>query len=242
MADMYPCHNIDLMHRVHIDVMGGTNTTTGSDIWGWTDPDTNKEYALMGLSNGTSFVDITDPKFPVYLGHLRTATSNSIWRDIKTYKNYAYIVSEASGHGMQIFDLTQLRGLTVDNTPVQFTAPKYTRVGSIHNIVINETTGYAYVVGGRDGNAECASGLHMINIQNPANPVFAGCFATDGYTHDAQCVLYNGTDTAYSGKEICFNSNEDTITIVDVSNKSNPIQISRTGYDNSQYTLSLIHI
>jgi choice-of-anchor B domain-containing protein len=234
MADIYPCKNIDLLHRVHIDAMGGDQNTTGSDIWGWTDAATGKEYAIMGLSNGTSFVDISEPKFPVYLGHLPTATINSKWRDIKTYKNHAYIVSEATDHGVQVFDLTQLRNIT--EPQVFSVTTRYTRVGSIHNIAINESTGYAYVVGGREGNAECNSGLHMININSPANPVFSGCYATDGYTHDAQCVIYNGTDFTYSGREICFNSNEDTLTIVDVTNKSNPIQLSRTGYDNSQYT------
>ena len=57
---------------------------------------------------GAAFVDVTDPTHPVYLGNLPTQTGNSLWRDIKVYRNYAFIVSEASGHGMQVFDLTQL--------------------------------------------------------------------------------------------------------------------------------------
>ncbi|MCP5099687.1 MAG: choice-of-anchor B family protein, partial [Chloroflexi bacterium] len=63
-----------------------------------------------------------------------------------------------------------------------------------------------------------------------------GCFSGDGYTHDAQCVDYNGPDADHQGKEICFNSNEDTLTIVDVSNKNSPSQLSRTGYSGSAYT------
>lgn len=231
MADIYPCENIDLLHRVHIDVMGGTNSDTGSDIWGWTDPLTNKEYALTTLSYGTTFVDITDPRNPIYLGKLQTATSNSIWRDVKTYQNHAFIVSEASGHGMQVFDLTQLRNVV--SPPVEFTAnTRYTEFGNAHNIVINESTGFAYAV----GTNTCSAGLHMVNIQNPTSPVNAGCFSADGYTHDAQCVSYIGPDSQHNGKEICFNSNEDTLTIVDVTTKNTPVQISRTGYSNSQYT------
>jgi choice-of-anchor B domain-containing protein len=76
----------------------------------------------------------------------------------------------------------------------------------------------------------------MFNIQDPTNPSFAGCFSNDGYTHDAQCVNYNGPDADLQGKEICFNANEDTVTIVDVTDKSNPVQISRTGYSGSAYT------
>ncbi len=235
MADIYPCMDIDLMHRMHIDHMGGQAGDTGSDIWGWTDPDTGKEYAITTLSYGTTFVDISHPAEPVYLGKLETNSVNSLWRDVKTHNNFAYIVSEASGHGMQIFDLTRLRNLK--DIPVDFTADAiYNEFGRAHNIVVNETTGFAYAVGTRQGNQPCAQGLHMIDLSNPTSPTFAGCFDQDGYTHDAQCVTYIGPDTEHMGKEICFNSNTDTLTIVDVSNKSDPIQLSRTGYANSQYT------
>ena len=235
MADIYPCENIDLLHRVHIDVMGGAANDTGSDIWGWTDPSTGKEYAITTLNSATTFVDISDPKNPIYLGRLATASVNSLWRDVKTYNNYAFIVSEASGHGMQVFDLTRLRN--VSNPPVNFTEDAhYSSFGRAHNIVINEESGFAYAVGTREGAQACNQGLHMINIQNPLFSTFAGCFSADGYTHDAQCVSYIGPDTEHNGKEICFNSNEDTLTIVDVTDKSNPIQLSRSGYSGSQYT------
>jgi choice-of-anchor B domain-containing protein len=81
----------------------------GSDIWGWTDPLTGKEYALVGQTTGTAFVDISDPVNPIFKGTLNTATTSSLWRDIKVYKNHAYIVAESTDHGIQVFDLTQLR-------------------------------------------------------------------------------------------------------------------------------------
>ena len=231
MADIYACNNIDLMRRVHFEHMGGTVNSSGSDIWGWTDPETSKEYALMTIDTGTSFIDISDPKEPIYLGILPTATFSSSWRDVKTYKNHAYIVSEASGHGMQVFDLNQLRDIS--NPPISFISnSRYSGFGSAHNIVINEESGFAYAV----GTQTCNQGLHIINLQIPSNPTNAGCFNSDGYTHDAQCVMYNGPDNNYTGKEICFNANEDTITIVDVTNKTSPTMISRTGYSQSQYT------
>merc|ERR1712087_144916 len=76
----------------------------------------------------------------------------------------------------------------------------------------------------------------MINMNNPTNPTFAGCYAGDGYTHDVQCVVYDGPDTTYLDKEICFASNEDTITIVDVTNKGSPQLLARRAYSNSAYT------
>jgi choice-of-anchor B domain-containing protein len=205
--------------------------SSANDIWGWTDSLDGKEYALIGLSNGTGFVDITDPENPVYLGRLPTHTSNSSWRDIKVYNNYAFIVSEAGGHGMQVFDLTELR--SVASPPEIFANTNhYDDFGSSHNIAINEDSGYAYAV----GTSTCSGGLHMINIQNPLSLVNAGCVSSDGYTHDTQCVNYIGPDLDYQGAEICFSSNEDTLTIIDVTNKAAPDQISRTGYTGWGYT------
>jgi hypothetical protein len=54
--------------------------------------------------------------------------------------------------------------------------------------------------------------------------------------HENQCVIYQGPDTTYRGREICFNYNEDTLTIVDVTTKSAPVQLSRTGYTGARYT------
>ena len=230
-VDIYPCKNIDLLHRVHLNQMGGNSSTQGSDIWGWTDSLTGKEYAIITLNSGTSFVDISEPTSPIVVGHLATVTTPSTWRDVKTYQNHAYIVSEASDHGMQVFDLKQLRDAT--NTPIVFFATTvYQEFGNAHNIVINEDSGFAYAV----GSNTCNGGLHMINLQNPDQPTNAGCFSADGYTHDAQCVIYHGSDKSHLGKELCFNANEDTITIVDVSDKNAPVQLSRTSYNNSQYT------
>ena len=228
-AGNYPCQNVDLLGHLSHAAMGAG---TGNDIWGWTDPLDGTEYALVGSTTGTSFIDLSDPFNPVYLGRLPSHNGiSSTWRDMKVYANHAFIVADGNnGHGMQVFDLTELR--TVVSPPVTFSnTAHYSGFGSAHNIVINEDSGYAYGVG-----ADCSGGLHMVDIQNPLSPTFAGCFSADGYTHDAQCVIYNGPDATYQGNEICFNSNEDTLTIVDVTNKTTPVQLSRTGYSGSSYT------
>jgi choice-of-anchor B domain-containing protein len=200
-----------------------------NDIWGWNDRNRGDEYAIVGLTNGTSFVKITDPENPVYLGRL--PGNSSVWRDIKVYRNVAFIVSEAPGSGMQIFDLRQLRNVV--GPPVTFAASAhYSGFDNAHNVVINRESGFAYVV----GSDTCGGGLHMVDIFDPAHPQNAGCYSGDGYTHDAQCVNYRGPDPDHQGKEICFNSNEDTLTIVDVTNKSAPVMLSRTGYPGVGYT------
>jgi choice-of-anchor B domain-containing protein len=224
----FPCDKVDLLSQMTLADLGGADN--GNDVWGWTDPQTGVEYALMGLSNGTAFVDVSDPENPVLIGNLPTHTQPSLWRDIKVFQDHAFVVAEAPAHGMQVFDLNQLR--TVVSPPVTFSeTAHYDGVSGSHNVVINEDTGFAYIVGA----TSCSGGLHMIDISTPSNPTFAGCFDSDGYTHDAQCVIYHGPDTNYQGREICFNANEDTITIVDVTDKSNPVQIVRAGYPNVGY-------
>ena len=224
----YPCSGVDLLAFLPLNQIGGGS---GNDIWGWTDPLTGKEYAIMGRTTGTSFVDISDPVNPIYLGNLPYHANPSSWRDIKVYGDYAFLVSEAIQSGMQVFNLTELRNVV--SPPVTFAeAAWYNGFLTAHNLAINEATGFAYAVGTND----CSGGLHMVDISNPTSPVFAGCFSSDGYTHDAQCVIYHGPDSQHQGKEICFNSNADTVTIVDVTNKGLPFQISRTGYAGSGYT------
>ncbi len=227
MAGTFPCNGIDLMAHLPLETFG--TGIEGSDAWGWTDSTTGKEYALMGVTNATTFVDITDTENPIYLGKLPTATNSSIWRDVKVYQDYAFIVSEAANHGMQVFDLTRLRD--VANPPEIFTTDAhYTEFGSCHNIVINETSGFAYAV----GTNTYGGGPHVINIQNPTNPVAAGGYP--GYSHDAQVVTYNGPDTDYAGSEIFIGSNEDEVVILDVSDKSNPVEIATLTYQNVGYT------
>lgn len=234
-AEGYACSKVDLLAHLDLVALGTTAGGNGNDMWGWTDADTGKEYALVGLDNGTAFIDISDPDHPQRIGNLATHSSNSTWRDIKTYGHYALIVSEAQNHGLQIFDLHRLRNVAAP--PVAFTEDAwYGNFGRAHNIVVNEDSGFAYAVGSRQGAQQCAAGLHMIDMHNPLMPSFAGCFSADGYTHDAQCINYDGPDTAFLGHEICFAANEDTITIVDVSNKSNPLQLARVGYAGSGYT------
>ncbi len=229
MADIFPCRGVDLLSVRSLNELGGGS---GNDLWGWVDPLTRSEWALFGRSNGTAFVNISDPKNPVWVGNLPTESQNSTWRDIKVYGNYALIVADRAGaHGMQIFDLTKLR--MVGAAPQTFMADAvYNGFERAHNIVVNEASGFAFAVGGET----CDGGLHMIDVRTPLSPTFAGCFSDDGYTHDAQCVLYAGPDTDYTGRELCFAANEDTITVVDVTDKASPTEIIKRSYAGRGYT------
>jgi len=227
-AGIYPCENVDLLGILGTNQVGGGDM---NDIWGWTDPLDGKEYVILGRTSGTGFIDISDPTNPIYLGNLNTNTTSSSWRDIKVYNNYAFIVSEAGGHGMQVFDLTKLRNVT--NPPINFSADAlYTGFGNAHNIVINEASARAYGV----GTNTASGGLHIVDISNPLNPTILGTFSQDGYTHDAQVVNYIGPDAQYQDREIAFACNVNTVTIVDVTDPTDANLITTEGYSGSAYT------
>ncbi len=231
-AGIFPCNKIDLLLNMPFAQIGGNMfNTEGNDCWGWTDPQTGREYALMGCSSHTAFVDITNPLAPIYKGRLPSRNNiSSSWRDIKVYNNYAFIVSEAQGHGIQIFDLTKLRAAGTNQI---FTADAlYSGFGNCHNIAINEATGFAYCV----GSNTFGGGPHVVNIQNPLNPVFSFGYNAQGYCHDAQIVIYNGPDTNYQGHEIFFGANETKMVVIDVTDKANPQFLSSFFYSNTVYT------
>jgi choice-of-anchor B domain-containing protein len=218
----FACRNVEMLSRMPVSAIGGGGA---ADSWGWKDSQTGRYYALVARSNGTSFVDITDPEEPIYLGNLASTSGEQPWRDVKVYADHAFVVADSiPGHGMQVFDLTRLRGLESDEEFEPDTL--YTEFGPAHNIAINEESGFAYIV----GSDQCQGGLHMVDIRNPTFPLFAGCFSGDGYTHDVQCVTYAGPDGDHQGAEICFASNEDSLTIVDVSNKQGPVMLGKALY------------
>ena len=244
-ASIFGCNDVDLLAYLPVSALGGERGTRLNDIWGWTDPETQRDYALVGRMDGTSFVDVTDPANPVVVGNLpRTeGIPGTSWRDMKVYSDHVFVVSDIAGaHGMQVFDLTRLREFA--GTMITFDEDAhYDRIASVHNIVINEETGFAYAVGSSGGGDTCGGGLHMIDIRDPKNPTFAGCFADPntgragtGYTHDAQCVIYRGPDEEHRGKEICFGANENALSIADVSDKANPVALSTANYPNIGYT------
>lgn len=230
-AGIYPCENIDLMAHLSFLQLGGNSNTQGNDSWGWTDPMNGKEYAIMCCNTHTAFVDITNPTSPIYLGKVvSTNNISSTWRDAKVYNNYVFIVSEASGHGMQVFDLKRLRNVT---SPQVFSIDAfYSGFGNCHNIAINEVSGFAYCI----GSNTFSGGPHVVNIQNPTSPQFAFGYSSQAYTHDAQIINYTGPDTEHIGKEIYFGANENKVVVIDVTNKNNPILLSTFVYPNVEYT------
>jgi len=239
----FTCSNIEVVGYLPIEALGGERGVWVNDVWGWTDPESGREYALVARRDGASFVDVTEPAAPRLVGTLsRTAGSRpSVWRDIKVIGHHAYIVADgADQHGMQVFDLTRLRGAT--DAPVAFTPDvTYREVASAHNVVADTASGFLYIVGANSGGQTCGGGLHIVDAREPGSPRFAGCYHDPsgaegrGYTHDAQCVVYEGPDGRYLGRQICVGSNESEINISDVTDKAQPVTVGRSSYPDVAY-------
>jgi len=204
------------------------NPSSGNDCWGYVSP-SGREYALMGLSNGTGFVDITDPTNAQIVEII--AGPQSLWRDVKVYGHHAYVVTEGGG-GIQVVDMSGIDDGIV--TLVNTVNGPGTGTGNTHNVAINEESGYLYRCGGG------SNGLRIYSLADPANPVFVGSWQ-DRYVHDAQIV--NWTEGPFAGREIAFccagfNGGwvQTGLSIVDVTDKSNPVTIAHLEYPQAAYS------
>jgi choice-of-anchor B domain-containing protein len=184
---------------------------TLANVWGFAK--NGKEYALVGAKNGMTIVDVTNPGSPVVIEQL-TDTISSLWREIKTFGNYAYVTSEGTtpnGYGgAGVANLSNL-----PNTPVPF--HKYHGDGLIdnqlkkaHALHVDTVKGFAYIYGmtGLAGGGAIALDLNP----DPYNPGYAGQYNAS-YIHDG----YAHNDTVY-GSHIYAGY----FSIIDFTNKSSP--------------------
>jgi len=228
---IYPCRNVHLEAYLPLSEM---NATLANDLWGKTI--NGIEYAVVGLSDGTSFISLDDTTNPIVIGKLPGRGRDSWWRDVKTYQNFAVIVADTANHGLQVFDMNQLEEFHketefINKTKLLEETAHFDGFGNAHNLFINEDSATAYVV----GSDKCNGGLYMINLTFPELPSFLHCYGDRGYTHDVQCVVYDGPDKYFIGREICFAANENTLDIIDVTKKTKPQLISSFTYDDHGY-------
>lgn len=215
----FKCNNVDLYDfKPHNQL--GNSTGQGAGSWGWTSPD-GREFVALGQRDGTAFAEIKAGKL-VYLGRLPPGTDSAlvIWREIKGYKNYVVIGSEAYNADVQIFDMSKL--LTIDPTkPVKFDSKadltgrwnELLPSGRSHNVVVNEEKNYGVAVGVHPPTGPLRGGLAFFDLTDPSKPKTLGGTGMDGYVHDAQCIVYRGPDTKYQNRDICYGYDENSLTM-----------------------------
>ncbi len=177
-----------------------------SNIGGYIDSSGN-EYALVGTFTGLSIVDVTNPANPVVKFNI-TGT-NSDWREVKTWQNYAYVTTEGCCNGLQILNL----GYLPDSVPTKF----YKGDGAINNQIntvhaLHIEDGYCYLFGSNLFNGAAL----ILDLANPWNPTYTGhtpgTYIHDGYVRNNKlygCHIYDGY-----------------FSVMDVTNKSNPLLIT----------------
>ena len=231
-ANEFPCKKYDLLSWIPLSFFG---SESANDNWGWTDYDSKREFVLQGLNDGLAFLEITDPQKVIYIGKLLSSSNPSDWRDVKIYNNHAFVVSEASNHGLQVFNLKKL--LDLDEFKTFNEDYIVNDFGNAHNIAINASSGFAYIL----GSALYEGGPVFYDISVPEQPILIGGFSDTSYIHDAQIITYEGEDKNYFGKEILLGSNSDggetnQLIILDVTEKTNPELISTISYSYGGYT------
>jgi choice-of-anchor B domain-containing protein len=207
-----PTVNMQLRSRLSL---GGPD---GSNICGYAA--NGREYALVGNSSGTMIVDVTNPDAPKTLRQIPGV--QSIWREIKVYRNYAYITTDNNGPGLQIVDLSRLPDTTGMNARLfkSDTTRGLLNILRTHALHIDTAKGFCYLFGGGytlstlSGNA-CI----VLDIKtDPLNPRYVGA-APQPYIHDG----FVENDTLYAGN--IFNG---YFSIIDFRDKANPIVLSTT--------------
>lgn len=202
---------VEMLSRISIPAFA-VGASSASDAWGYTSP-SGREYALIGLSNATGIVEVTDPFNPVIVA--TPSHTSSFWWDGKVYNGHLYTSNE-NGGGMQVIDLTD-----VDNGIVTVRPPLTTSgLSTIHSTTLNPDSGYAYLNGTNLTPAGVHGDLVVVNLANPASPVMVATgSAAQSYVHDSLVVTYSSGP--YVGREIafCF-CGGNGLRIVDVTNKA----------------------
>ncbi len=181
-----------------------------NDIWGWVDED-GTEYAIVGLVNGVSIVSLADPDNAEEVVFI--PGQNSLWRDIKTWGNYAYVTTDQSGttEGLLVIDLSQLPAAA----PYYNWNPDLPELGVLntcHNLYIDEF-GYCYLSG---CNVNEGGVLFLDVATTPGTPIYVNKCAAR-YSHDS----YARNNVLYSSEIL-----NGTLGIYNVSNKANPVLLA----------------
>jgi choice-of-anchor B domain-containing protein len=219
----FPASNVTLLSWMPLpEIQGGQNANS---MTGWVSPG-GREYALIGTHAGTAFVDVEDPGQPQLAAMVPGPPS--LWRDVRTYQNHAYMISEG-GSGIQVVDIAGLDAGTVQVLPNVLTGGTETT----HTLFIDQVSGFLYRSGGGD------SGLRIYSLSNPSAPQLVGQW-NDRYTHEVTVVPY--TSGPWAGKQIAFSCggfnggfSSTGLSILDVTNKNSIQVLKHISYPGAAY-------
>ena len=178
---------------------------TCANIGGYVDSLGN-EYALVGTSTGLSIVDVTNPINPAERFSVTSVTD--FWREVKTWKGFAFVTTEGANAGLTIVDLRSLPD-TIYSRVYKGNGDIFNQLLKIHALHIDN--GYCYLYGHNIGN----KGVIILDLQDPWNPVYTGSW-DETYVHDGFVV----NDTLWACHIF-----DGYFSAIDVTDKTNPVQI-----------------
>jgi choice-of-anchor B domain-containing protein len=177
--------NMTLLDTWDVDTLPMSGSIQYNEIWGHVDCD-GGEYAILGSASRVHFIDLADPSNVEEIASF-AGGQTTIWRDMKTYKDRAYAVSDNTNEGLMIFDLSDLpNSVTKTYHSTEF-------FGRSHNIFIDEEHGRLYSVGTdtRNGgvivldlNDDLDNPTLLASVNFPANPSTGLGYAHDIYVRD----------------------------------------------------------
>jgi choice-of-anchor B domain-containing protein len=252
-AGAFECSRMNLLAHVTLPTLGDA-TSQGNDIWGHYDLNDGREYALVGLTNGVSIVDVTQPTQPRVVSFI--SSTRTIWRDLAVYQYfdksrqrwmaYAYVSADAASVGTMILDLNQLP------TKVTHVATENSDTSG-HNIYISNvdySTGVALT--NREaflhvaGSNKMGGAFNSYSLQNPLSPLAVyknSANSRANYSHDVSSLLIDDQrreqcSDKLANCEVMIDYNENEILLWDKTLNSTPQKLSSTVYEFLSYTHS----
>ncbi len=251
-AAAFPCKNVDLLAQVRLSDLS-TRPASISNLWGFVDLDDNREYAVVGVSNATAVIDVTDPQNPREVGSV--PGNSSLWHEVKVYqffdpaanqhRAYAYVTTDnAAQSGLQVIELSGLpSNVSLANTVRDFQTSHTVQLSNVDyasNLALPGRQAFLYIAG-----ADINGGSFLIyDLTDPVNPrLVTQAPPGTGYMHDSATMFITDNrttqcDQAHNPCEVLIDFNESTVDLWDVTDKAAPVRLSVTGYPEARYTHS----
>lgn len=233
-AGQFPCRNIDFLAQIPLSGFS-SRPLSAANLWGFVDLNDNREYAVIGLRNGTAIVDVTDPVNP---REVTTIPGNSSpWREVKVYqvrdvaanrwRAYAYVTTEAANSGLQTIDMSGLPQSAVLASTNLDTGSQHTLYISNINYTTNvaeDTLQPVLYVAGSNLNG---GSWRAYSLANPAAPQLVSSAPSTRYMHDSTSLIVSDSRTAqcaagHNPCEVLVDFNVNQVELWDVTDKVQP--------------------
>jgi choice-of-anchor B domain-containing protein len=250
-AGQFPCRNVDFLAQIPLNSFS-SQPSSAANLWGFVDLNDHREYAVIGLRNGTAIVDVTDAANP---REVATVPGNgSTWREVKIYqyrdaaanryRAYAYISTEAPGSGLQVLDLSGLPNTVSLATTLTDTGRQHTlyvsNVDYGTNVARPGMDAFLYAAGSDQNNGA----WRVYSLANPAQPqLITAAPAGTQYMHDSTSLYLTDSrasqcEPGHNPCQVLVDFNENTVDLWDVTNKTQAVRLSSTTYPSVAFTHS----